>query len=137
MNSYLFTDESFKNTNSYKEFISDNKGIGYLNIRSYAASSAVPISDVDIEVSKVIDNNKIIFYRGNTDESGVISSISLPCPLVGKNDEVIPLSATYNIKAVYKNDTLNYIVDIYDKISVLQNINIVPSLRLESSNYVK
>ena len=135
MNSYLFTDEKFKLTNDYKNFINDNKGVGYLNIRSYAASSAVPISGVVVEVSKVINNQKIIFYQGKTNESGMISSISLPCPLVSKNDEIIPLSSTYDIKAIYNNSSLNYSVDIYDKINVLQSINIVPSLRIEDTLY--
>ena len=68
----------FLSTEEYQEFIKDNSVNGYLKIRAYTASGAVPIKDLNIEVSKEIENNKVIFYKGLTDESGIIERITLP-----------------------------------------------------------
>ena len=75
MNIVYFNDQNFINTETYKKFINDNKGIGFLNIRAYAASSAVPISSLNVTVSKILDNQKVIFFEGATDLSGIISDI--------------------------------------------------------------
>ena len=82
--------------------------------------------------SKTIDNNTIIFYEGNTNESGIIDKISLPTPKLNQNDEVIPSYTTYDIKAIYNNTTLSntYKVNMYENIYVVQTINIVPALNV-------
>ena len=80
MNTYNFNDASFKNTSSYQNFISANPSEGYLKVRASAASQALPISGLKIVVSKIIDGNKVIFFEGTTDSSGVIEKITLPAP---------------------------------------------------------
>ena len=129
MNEIMFNEQNFQS------FLNENKGNGYLNIRAYAANLALPVSGVKIKVSKVIDNLRVIFYEGTTDESGVISSIILPTPIIDSSDEVVPKSITYDIEANYNNQVLNYVVSMFSNISVLQNINVIPSIRLEGSIY--
>ena len=135
MNEVNFNDESFKETNEYKNYMIENPELGYLNIRAYAANSAIPITGLIVIVSKIINNRKVIFFEGETDNSGVISSIALPTPKVSSDDEVIPLSQDYDITAIYNSDNLIYKVKMFSNIQVLQNINIVPNLRLEGSIY--
>ena len=72
MNTYYFNDSNFKELDIYKNFIKENSGNAYLDIRTSAASEAIPISGVKIIISKIIDNNKIIFYEGLTDSSGML-----------------------------------------------------------------
>lgn len=126
MNIYNFNDESFKSSNLYQEFINDNQGLGNLKIRAYSANLAVPIEDLHVIVSKEIDNNKIIFYEGNTNESGVIEKILLPAPVSSLDNMKVPNKTTYDILAKYHNISNNYKVNIYDNICVVQNINILP-----------
>ena len=130
-----FDDPKFITTETYKNFINSNSSYGYLNIRAYAASSAIPIKGLKVIVSKTLDDNKVIFYSGNTDESGLIEKISLPTPIVSTNDEVVPSSQDYNIEATYENQKLTYKVTMYSNISVNQNINVVPNMRLDGSLY--
>ena len=135
MNTVNFNDPNFITTSTYKDFVSENTSNGYLNIRAYAASSAIPIKDLNIVVSKKLSNNKVVFYSGVTDESGVIEKISLPTPIISTDDEEIPSSQSYDIEATYENQKLTYKVVMYSNISVIQNINVVPTVRVDGSAY--
>lgn len=130
MNTYNFNDESFKNTTTYQNFIAENPSQGFLKIRAYAASQALPISGLRIVVSKNIDNNNVIFFEGVTNSSGVIEKILLPAPRLDPNNLDAPNSTTYEINATYPQDNVNnvYRVNMYENIYVIQTINIVPSL---------
>ena len=113
-----------------EKFIEDNKGIGYLNIRTSFANSALPVSGVKIVISKTIDNEKIIFYEGITDEVGSISNIKLNTKLDSDNNMIEPIGTDYDIEAYYNNQSLYFKVKMYPNIKVLQNINIVPSMEV-------
>ena len=132
MNTYFFNNEDYKNTTSYKQFISANPGIGYLKIRASAASGALPISDLTITVSKTIDNNNVIFYEGKTNSSGIIDKIPLPAPEQDPNNLDTPKSTSYDITVSSINET--YRVNIYDNIYVVQTINVVPTLNVISGD---
>ena len=125
----------FKTLEEYKEFNKNNPDIGYLNIRAYAANSAIPITNLEVKVTKVINNQKVIFYDGKTDNSGLISNINLPTPPKNNNDEEIPLSSEYEVLAKYNDENLVFSVVMYSGISVLQNISVVPNLRLDGGIY--
>ena len=130
MNTYNFNDSNYMNTESYKNFILNNPTSANLNIRTTAANDAIPISDVRIIVSKEIDGNKIIFYDGLTDESGMINDIKLPTPRLITDDLEVPNSILYDLEAIYASDNIDRIYKIlmYPDICVIQNINIVPNM---------
>ncbi len=130
-----YNDLNFQNTQTYKEYSSNNLGQGYLNIRAYAANSAIPISGVTIIVSKMIDNLKVIFFQGATNSSGLINQIVLPTPIIDDNNTEIPQSQDYDIEANYNGTNLLFKINMYSNIQVLQNINVVPSIRLDGSTY--
>ena len=119
MKDILFSD--FKDTDLYNEFIRINSGSGMLKIRAYAASLALPVSDLDIVISTVFNDMNIVFFEGKTDKSGMIENISLPAPELGDN-LIVPNTITYNILAGNKNFSVN----MYDGVCVVQNINYVP-----------
>ena len=135
MNFINFNDSNFIKTDTYKDFINRNSSLGYLNIRAYAANEAIPISGLNVTVSKIINNEKVIFFEGSTDSSGSINSISLPTPIISSNDQEIPASIEYDIMAVYENQSLYFKVLMYSNIVVNQNINIVPNIRLDGKSY--
>ena len=135
MNNINFNSEAFMQTKEYQEFIKKNNSFGYLNIRAYAANSAIPINGLRVVVSKIINNQRIIFFDGSTNDSGMISSIALPSPSIESNNTVVPNSETYDIVANYNNEDLIFKITIFSNIQVLQNINVVPSVRLDVSYY--
>ena len=123
---YSVNDKEFLNSELYKSFINFNSGIGFLKIRAYAASQAVPISGLSVVISKDIGGNKVIFFEGFTNDSGVIERISLPAPRIDPDNLISPILTTYDISAVYEGENKLYRVNVYDGIYVVQNINLTP-----------
>jgi len=124
---YNIDDKDFVNSELYKSFINANPGVGFLKIRAFAASQAVPISGMNVQVSKDIGGNKVIFFSGVTNESGVIERISLPVPRSSDN-MMAPLITTYDIDTSYEGVDRMYKVNVYDNIYVVQNINVTPNI---------
>lgn len=125
---YNVNDKDFVNSEFYKSFINLNPGVGYLKIRAYAASQAVPISGMNVVVSKDIDGDRVVFFEGITNESGVIEKISLPVPKMGSDNLLVPVITTYDINTNYDGEDRVYKVNIYDGIYVVQNINVTPNI---------
>ena len=119
-------DNEFVNSLVYQKFIENNPGKGYLKIRAYAASEALPVVGLRIIVSSLIDNEKVIFFDGITDDSGMIDTLTLPTPKLDNSNLEIPFTINYSIEAI--KDTINkkFSVDMYDGVCVVQNINFVP-----------
>lgn len=127
MNTYNIDDKDFVNSDLYRSFISENPGLGFLKIRAYAASQAIPISGMSVVVSKDIGGNKVIFFEGVTNESGVIERIQLPVPRTLDN-MMAPIITTYDISTTYDGESRIYKVNVYDDIYVVQNINVTPNI---------
>lgn len=138
MNNYNVNDENFINSSLYKNFIRVNSGEGKINIRAYAASQAIPISNMDIVISTNINNNKVIFFEGKTNQSGVIENITVPAPPILNNNLTNPPSLVYEISATYIPDNINkvYSVNIYDNLTVIQNISIVPDTVIKAGGFI-
>jgi len=130
MNNVSINDQEFINSSAYREFMNNNKGMGYLKVRAYAANQAVPITGLKILVNKKINGYNVNFFEGYTNDSGVIENISLPAPINDSNDLVIPKSNQYEIIATNNNTNLTFVVNVYDKLYVIQNIGIVPKMNL-------
>ena len=135
MNTYNINDVGFKNSEVYKSFINDYPVNGYLKIRAYSASGAIPVRGLKIVVSTNYQDNRIIFYDGITDTSGIIEKITLPAPKLDVGNENVPNKIVYDLNATYPPNLLdlNYQVNIYEDVFVIQNINVVPTS--ESGGY--
>lgn len=127
MNNVNIKDSNFISTIVYKNFMIENTGRGILNIRASFANQALPITNLKVVVSKEIENYDVIFYEGVTNISGLIGKISLPTPPKENDDLIAPKTTTYKITALYNNREYTYVVNMYDGICAVQNINIVPS----------
>lgn len=125
MDNKYYNDKNFQNSSVYKDFLVKNAGLGSLKIRAYAASEALPISDLLVIISTIIDNKKIIFFEGSTDSSGMIETLKLPAPLVSSNNLLVPDTITYEIDTKLGDIEQKFNVDMYDGICVLQNIKFV------------
>ena len=53
MNTYNINDINFINSNLYQKYLKENPVKGYLKIRAYAANEAVPISGLNVTISKI------------------------------------------------------------------------------------
>lgn len=132
MNTANINDQNFLKSDLYKNYLKENSGTGLLKIRAYAASQAVPIQGLNVIVSRNIENTKVIFFEGATNASGVIDNIILPAPVLDEDNLIVPNKATYEVEAIYKPDNFDlfYKVNIYENFPVVQNINIVPTLKV-------
>lgn len=125
---YNVNDENFKNSEIYKNFLKEYPSRGGLRVRAYAASGAIPISGLKVEISTMFNGDKIIFFEGETDESGLIERVSLPTPELSTDNLESPLKKTYDILTTYENVDTTYKVDMYEGVCVLQNVNVVPAM---------
>lgn len=137
MNIYNINDKEFQSTEEYQEFIKNNPGKGFLKIRAYAASGAIPISGLKVVVRKRIVNDDVIFFEGFTDESGVIERIVLPSPKLVSDNLNQPRATNYEIVTTYLPDNTQgiYRVNIYENVWVIQNVSIVPSINREVGDF--
>ena len=137
MNTYDLNDQSFVNSEEFQKFMKNNPARGFLRIRAFAASGAVPISGLQVVVSTIIDNNRFIFFEGATNESGIIDNISLPAPRLNTNNLDVPSKTVYDIEATYEanNFKQSYQVNMYEKVFVVQAINVGPSNNLGLGEY--
>ena len=135
MNTFNINDQNFVNSEIYKNYIKDNPTKGYLKIRAFAANQAIPISGLNITVSKIISNNNVIFYEGKTNSSGIIEKITLPTPKLDPDNLDTPKSTTYEIIATYKNKNKTYKINMYENIYVVQDININPNMMEDINGY--
>ncbi len=129
---YTINDEIIKNSDEYKNFMRRNSGYGTLNVRAYAANQAIPISNMRIIVTTLIGDKNVIFFEGRTNSSGVIEGITLPAPRINDGNLDAPIGLEYKINAYYEPDNIGrvYSIKIYENISVIQNISIIPRMNL-------
>ena len=124
---YYFDSEEFRSTAIYKNFINVNNGNGILKVEASTANLAYPLDNVSVEVSKMFGEDKVIFYEGKTNESGIIETIVLPTRKM--KDEVLSIEdilyTTYDLTARDNkyNVEKNYDVSIFDNVKVIQPIN--------------
>ena len=135
MDTINFNDTLFQQSEMYKKFIEENTTNGILTIRAYAANKALPVEGMEVIVYKIMDNKRVIFFDGKTDNSGLIENINLPTPEISTGDLVKPPSQDYNIEAIYDMQDLKFKITMYSNISVNQNINVVPILRTDGNSY--
>ena len=62
----------------------------------------------------------------------MINNISLPAPKLNNDNLVSPTKTTYNIISYYEPENLKqiYQANIYEGIYVVQNINIIPAMKM-------
>lgn len=128
MKEILFDSQEFKESSDYANFIKENSGEGILKIQAYTANQAYPLEGVNIKIFKEINGNKVIFFSGKTDSSGIIDNINLPAKPAKEfvNEKADIVYTVYEIEATYPKNNIkkNYQVSIYDNIKVIQPIRI-------------
>lgn len=130
--------EEFMKTEDYKKFIQENSAIGHLKIQSFTAYQAIPISDVEIIITKDVGNQKVLFFKGYTDSSGIIENIELPAPPpVSSSDlNAAPAYTKYDLTAIHQEyETIKkYQIGMFGDIKVIQYIKMTPEIEIAEVN---
>ena len=126
----FITYDDFKKTDGYDKFIKSNPSLGKFKVQVSMGSGGVPVSGAEVLVTKDIDDKKVLFFKGNTNESGMIDDIKLPAP-IGITDfsaQEFPKFTEYNLSVIDKeNDTIrDYVVQALGDVKAIQSVNIVP-----------
>lgn len=127
--------DDFKKTDSYQRFINENPDIGHLKVVAFTAYGAVPVPNAQILITKTIDNQTVIFFRGMTDSSGIIENIDLPTPVANYNPtpSSLPKYTIYDLTAIHEGYEAikNYNIGMLGGVNVIQNIKMTPSVNLK------
>ena len=134
----IMTYEDFKTTEDYQEFIDRNSSTGTLKVKAFTAYQAIPIPNTEILVTKDIEDNRVLFFRGFTDESGIIKNIELPAPPEDTNPtpDTEPQYTVYDLTAIHEGyETIKkYNIGIFGNIGVIQYVKMIPQVEIEGKN---
>ena len=136
---YYYDSDEFKESSLYKTFMSMNDSNGILKIEAYTASGAYPLKGVDIVVSKTFGEDKVIFYEGKTNDSGIIENIILPTRSIDGeiNNASDIVYTTYDLDANYSEYDVSkkYDVSIFDDIKVIQPVTFAIDELIEGESF--
>lgn len=120
--------EKMYSSENYPEFALENSKTGILKVQVSGANQAFPLSDVEVEIWKEINGDKVVFFKGTTDNSGIIDNIILPAKPSKKDVEeasdIIYTSYILTITYPKNNVTKSYEIGIFDDLKVIQPIRI-------------
>lgn len=129
-------------TETVAEPVQDMTGEGYLSVNVTSVHGLYPVKSALVTVFKggLDDMQKIA--EGYTDESGKTELFALPAPpaaLAQESDNQIPPFATYNIltRADGFIDTINYNAPVFDKVTSIQNVNLIPRTTMNADDTVE
>lgn len=108
-------------------FLEDTPQAGVLKVSATTGRGLVPIEDARVYITKMLDGDRVIFFKGLTDESGAVNDIVLPAPprtISLDKSGGVPYS-TYDIKIEHPLYESMYIynVPIFEGIKSIQNVN--------------
>lgn len=131
----LISFEDFQKLEEYQKFSEENSSTGTLKVEAFTAYGAVPIPDVEILVTKDFGNYRVIFFRGYTDSSGMISDIVLPAPAGTFNPTTFetPNYTLYDLAAISEGyeSIKRYNIGIFGDVSTIQYVRMIPKVELE------
>ncbi len=119
-----------------EDFVRAHPGRGVLKVQVGTGRGTFPVKGALVRVSKVIGGALQEFYRGFTDESGILDGMVLPAMPGGlsQNSVTAGESGTDYIVSVEQN---GYVpengrqVTLYDKVETLLAVSLVPQIRWE------
>ena len=116
-----------------EEFVRTHPGRGVLRVQAETGRGTFPVKGALVRVSKVIGGALQEFYRGITDESGILEGMILPALPGGlsQNSVTAGESGTEYIVSVEQPDYIpenGQQVTIYDKVETLLNVALVPRI---------
>lgn len=103
---------------------------GFLKVITRTASEAMPLSNVTVTVSVIVDGESRLFYTTTTNESGETERIPLPAPVqkLEQQPNEIPLFQSYDVSIHYPGyfRMESRSVPIFAGITSLQKFAMIP-----------
>ena len=123
------------------EPMQDMSGEGYMLVNVTSVRGLYPVARALVTVFRGDINDMEKVAEGYTDESGKTELFSLAAPpasLAQDSDSQIPPFATYNIvtRADGFIDTINYSAPVFDKVTSIQNVNLIPRTSMSGDDSI-
>lgn len=135
----MFVQNNFRNIENSQDpkldqYLSDNPGMGFLELEVFIGQRAYPIKGAIYKITKQIGGQEYTFHAGQTNESGKSERISLPAPDQNRSMQPQPVGSTqpyaaYDLRVEYPN----YIpivarnIPIFDQVLSLQPVALQPA----------
>ena len=130
--------KEFEDTEEYKNFLNENPSTGILKVEAFTANEAIPITDVQILITKEIDGTNVLFYSGKTNSSGIIDNIILPAPksVLDPSPNDIPKYTIYNLTAINEGYEIikKYQIAMYGDTKIIQYVKMIPQVILKGDD---
>ena len=96
----------------------------------FAANQAFPIPNATVVVSKHFPAEDCVFFKTQTDASGIMSRITLPAPdrLLADAPSAMQPYATYDVRVTHPLFTEVRLADVavFDSVETVQNVEMIP-----------
>lgn len=123
--------EEFKKMPEYNKFIEENPDVGYLKIEAFTAYNAIPVSNVQIVITKPLGNDDVVIFKGTTNANGLINNIELPAPkaeYLAKEGEAPPYTRyDMNAKRAGYDNNSKYNIKMFGDVRIIQYVKMIPS----------
>lgn len=115
---------------SEADFLKRNPESGFLRVQVFAADQAFPIPNATVVVSKRFPEENCVFFRSQTDASGIMNRITLPAPdrLLADAPSALQPYATYDVVVTHPLFTAVHLADVavFDSVETVQNVEMIP-----------
>ena len=113
-----------------ENFMQQNPESGFLRVQVFAANQAFPVPNATVVVSKHFPTGDCVFFKTQTDASGIMSRITLPAPdrLLADAPSAMQPYATYDILVTHPLFTEVHLLDVavFDSVETVQNVEMIP-----------
>ena len=117
---------------SEEDFLRLNPESGFLRVQVFAANQAFPIPNATVVVSKRFPAKDCVFFKSQTDASGIMSRITLPAPdrLLADAPSALQPYATYDVVVTHPLFTAVHLADVavFDSVETVQNVEMIPCM---------
>ncbi len=119
----------------------DMSGEGFLGVNVTSVRGLYPVENAKITVFKGQLQNMEKLFEGYTDDSGKTEIFPLPAPplaLAQDSENQLPVYAEYNILTEADGfiPAVNYGLAIFDSVTSLQNINLIPKTAFSDNSAI-
>jgi hypothetical protein len=115
---------------SQEDFLRLNPESGFLRVQVFAANQAFPIPNATVVVRKHFPAQDCVFFKTQTDASGIMSRITLPAPdrLLADAPSAMQPYATYDVIVTHPLFTEVHLADVavFDSVETVQNVEMIP-----------
>lgn len=122
------TFSEFENLPIYGDFFKDNPDVGYLKVNVSTANGAFPVSGARVIITKEVGPYNVLFFSGETNDSGMIENIVLPAPPRVSNNLEMPKYTLYDLRVTHSGfqNVSGYTLGVFGDTKIIQYVRMIP-----------